>query len=262
MGDRASLSPASTPDPDGARPLAGGGGSTSPVHFHLVHGAWHEPSTFDLLRAELEGRGHATSASALPSVGTSDPDVGLYADGAAVRADLEALVDAGKEVVLVAHSYGGLATSNGVEGLGVRQREAEGKKGGVMSHVFVTAMAVEPGRSLESIRPDGDVPEWMNISPDGRFRSVAPEKAEENFMTSKAFEEPSRYAPWKNGFSVGYIFTTKDACVPYPVQQAMFSQFPAGSFTATMETGHSPFLNKPKELADNLVAAYRHAKTS
>ncbi|KAL8399813.1 hypothetical protein RB594_000288 [Gaeumannomyces avenae] len=281
MGDRASLSPASTSDPDGARPLAGGGGSTSPVHFHLVHGAWHGPSTFDLLRTELEGRGHATSASALPSVGTSDPDVGLYADGAAVRADLEALVDAGKEVVLVAHSYGGLATSNGVEGLGVRQREAEGKKGGVLSHVFVTAMAVEPGRSLESIRPDGDVPEWMNISPDGGFRSVVPEKAEEIFyqdvedkelvakaiaslrrMTSKAFEELSRYAPWKNGFSVGYIFTTKDVCVPYPVQQAMFSQFPAGSFTATMETGHSPFLNKPKELADNLVAAYRHAKSS
>ncbi|KAL8372156.1 hypothetical protein RB595_001786 [Gaeumannomyces hyphopodioides] len=275
MGDRASLSPASTPGPDGVRPLTG---STSPVHFHLVHGAWHGPFTFDLLRAELECRGYPTSVSALPSVGTSDPDVGLYADGAAVRADLEGLVDAGKEVVLVAHSYGGLATSNGVEGLGVQQRKADGKNGGVLSHVFLTAMALDPGRSLDSMQPGGDVPEWLRITPDGRFRSVVPEKAKDIFdvedkvlvaeaiaalrqMTSKAFEEPSRYAPWKNGFNVGYIFTTEDVAVPFSFQQAMFSQFPAGSFTATMETGHSPFFNEPKELADNLVAAYKHAKT-
>ncbi|KAL8372154.1 hypothetical protein RB595_001786 [Gaeumannomyces hyphopodioides] len=287
MGDRASLSPASTPGPDGVRPLTG---STSPVHFHLVHGAWHGPFTFDLLRAELECRGYPTSVSALPSVGTSDPDVGLYADGAAVRADLEGLVDAGKEVVLVAHSYGGLATSNGVEGLGVQQRKADGKNGGVLSHVFLTAMALDPGRSLDSMQPGGDVPEWLRITPDGRFRSVVPEKAKDIFVsgvlhstcpfgvhipnspvrttrpcvqwvTATAFEEPSRYAPWKNGFNVGYIFTTEDVAVPFSFQQAMFSQFPAGSFTATMETGHSPFFNEPKELADNLVAAYKHAKT-
>lgn len=135
--------------------------STSQVHFHLVHGAWHGPWTFDLLRAELEGRGYSTSVSSLPSVGTTDPEIGLYDDGAAVRADLERLVDAGKEVVLVAHSYGGLATSNGVEGLSVQQRKAAGKQGGLLSHVFVAALAFDVGGSVSSMRQDDSDPEWL-----------------------------------------------------------------------------------------------------
>lgn len=80
-------------------------------------------------------------------------------------------------------------------------------------------------------------------------------------MTTKASEDPSRYAPWKNGFNVGYIFTKKDNAVPFPLQQSMFSQFPPGSFSATMDTGHSPVFSSPKELAENLVAAYKHVNT-
>ncbi|KLU86115.1 hypothetical protein MAPG_05134 [Magnaporthiopsis poae ATCC 64411] len=253
--------------------------SASPVHFHLVHGAWHGPWTFDLLRAELEGRGYSTSVSALPSVGTTDPEIGLYDDGAAVRADLERLIDAGKEVVLVVHSYGGLATSNGVEGLSIQQRKAAGKQGGVLSHVFIAAMALDVGTSLSRMLEKDGVPEYISISADGKFGSLLPERVEETFyngvedkalvakgiaslrqMTSKAFEEPSQYAPWNNGFNVGYIFTEKDNAVPLALQQAMFSQFPPGSFNATMDTGHAPVFSKPKELADNLVAAYKHVK--
>ncbi|MEY9927478.1 hypothetical protein ABH926_002112 [Catenulispora sp. GP43] len=47
--------------------------------FVLVHGAWHRPSTFDLLRAELDALGHPSTTVNLPTAGP-DPHGGLAED--------------------------------------------------------------------------------------------------------------------------------------------------------------------------------------
>jgi pimeloyl-ACP methyl ester carboxylesterase len=71
------------------------------MHFSLVHGAYHGAWCWDLLRKELERDGHSTSAVDLPS---EDPHAGAerYAE-VVVQA-----IPQGQSVVLVGHSLGGL----------------------------------------------------------------------------------------------------------------------------------------------------------
>ncbi|KAK4233417.1 hypothetical protein C8A03DRAFT_19516 [Achaetomium macrosporum] len=231
------------------------------VTFHFVPGAFHGPWAFDLIRAELASRGfNKTSASTLPSVGNADPDVGLYADAAAV--------------VLVVHSYGGAVSSNAVEGLSVQQRTAAGRRGGIISHIFLTALALRVGQTaLDAF--GGTISADWNVTDDGKFFSssdpapifyndvqnqtlVAQAVAALRPEPVKTLQQPSRYAPWTESFNVAFIHTSLDRAINISTQNAVSSQFPAGSFMATINTGHSPFLSQPKELADNLIAAYQH----
>ncbi|KAH7024715.1 uncharacterized protein B0I36DRAFT_416281 [Microdochium trichocladiopsis] len=71
-------------------------------------GAWHGPWAFDEIRKDLSSRGLSTSAVTLPSVGTKNVNVGVAEDTAAVRAEIERLSNKGKQVIVVAHSYGGV----------------------------------------------------------------------------------------------------------------------------------------------------------
>ncbi|KAL8290923.1 hypothetical protein RB597_008948 [Gaeumannomyces tritici] len=227
---------------------------TQPVTVHFVPGAFHGPWAFDLIRAELASRGfNNTSASTLPST----------------------LVDAGQKVVLVVHSYGGAVSSNVVEGLSVQQRAAAGKPGGIITHVFLTAMALSVGQSALGVF-NGTLPPWLEVTDDGKF--YFPSTPEQIFYNDvedqelvakcvaalrpepfKIVQDASRYAPWtEDNFNVAYIHTELDQAIDISVQNSLSSQFPAGSFMATMNAGHSPFLSQPKELADNIIAAHQH----
>lgn len=70
--------------------------------FALVHGAFHGAWCWDLVRSELESRGHRTAAMDLPC---DDPEAGnaRYAEVVA-----EAIRDAGDDVIVVGHSLAGL----------------------------------------------------------------------------------------------------------------------------------------------------------
>lgn len=104
-------------------------------------GAWHGTWAFDTVRASLETLGYPTEAVALPSVGNSDSTVGVTEDAAALAAELATLTDAGKDVVMVCHSYGGVPASTAVEGYGYANRSAAGLDGGVIMLVYMTAFA-------------------------------------------------------------------------------------------------------------------------
>lgn len=68
--------------------------------FCMVHGAWHDPSCWSPLSAELRTRGHEAIAPDLPF---HDPDAG-FADR--VRPAREALQNVAGPVVVVGHSLG------------------------------------------------------------------------------------------------------------------------------------------------------------
>src|SRR5690606_23810589 len=72
----------------------------------LVHGAWHGAWCWDRLRDVLEARGRRVEVVDLPTIHSADPvDVPLAADADAVTAAIERIEG---EVVVVAHSYGGI----------------------------------------------------------------------------------------------------------------------------------------------------------
>jgi pimeloyl-ACP methyl ester carboxylesterase len=66
--------------------------------FCLLHGAWHDPSCWDLLTERLRARGHDARAPDLP---LHDP-ASSYADR--VRPAIEAVADVAEPVVVVGHS--------------------------------------------------------------------------------------------------------------------------------------------------------------
>lgn len=111
-------------------------------------GAWHGTWAFDTVRSQLETLGYPTEAVALPSVGNTNASVGVAEDAAALAAELTTLTDAGKDVVMVCHSYGGVVASVAVEGFGYKDRSAAGSSNGVIMLVYMTAFAAPAQTSL------------------------------------------------------------------------------------------------------------------
>jgi pimeloyl-ACP methyl ester carboxylesterase len=84
---------------------------TEPKNLVLVHGAWHGPWCWELLTPELEERAWTVSTVDLPST-SGDPAAGMHADARAVREHL-AKIDG--PVTLLAHSYGGIPSTEAAD---------------------------------------------------------------------------------------------------------------------------------------------------
>lgn len=86
-------------------------------HKTYQHGAYHPPSCYTRLTQKLEAAGLEIVTPRLASLGEGVVGKTLDDDVAAVQTAAEALFAAGKEVVLVAHSYGGFVAINTVNKL-------------------------------------------------------------------------------------------------------------------------------------------------
>jgi pimeloyl-ACP methyl ester carboxylesterase len=113
----------------------------------FVPGAWHPHAAFDPLLPSLHREGYATTAVSLPSVGCSPSLPSCDADNVATRNVVEGLVDLGKEVVVVSHSYGGIAINDALDGLGKKEREAQNLPGGVIRLIYVAAIVPSKGQT-------------------------------------------------------------------------------------------------------------------
>ena len=99
----------------------------------LVQGSFQLPEVYYKLADALRTSGYEVHQPSLPTL--TEPDLAtktLSDDAAAVRSEVKALVDGGKAVVVVMHSYGGLVGSEAVlKDLSFSQRQSEGLPGGV-----------------------------------------------------------------------------------------------------------------------------------
>jgi pimeloyl-ACP methyl ester carboxylesterase len=121
----------------------------------FIPGAWHTPAAFDPLLPSLHQAGYSTTAVSLPSIGVS-PGVSSFAsDVAAVRDAVEGLVDLRRDVIAVAHSYGGVLVTEALEGLGKKERGAQGLLGGVSRLIYIAA--VVPTKGLDTVASNGDI---------------------------------------------------------------------------------------------------------
>ncbi|EOD51993.1 hypothetical protein GTA08_BOTSDO12061 [Neofusicoccum parvum] len=230
-------------------------------------GAWHTPDCYDVVREQLHARGWATEGVAYPSVGAEPPTKGLADDAAAVRSAIEKLADEGKEVVLVVHSYGGLVGQNAVEGLGYKQRQAAGKKGGVIMFVYLAAFVVPKGATIKGMlggqflpwmKFDGDychaqTPEvvfYHDVDADGQKSAIS--KLQHN--SARIFTDEVTYEPWHE-IPCFYFFCEADQALPFPIQQQMAAALGADAPTFKSVGSHSPFLSQPKEVIEGLEYA-------
>jgi triacylglycerol esterase/lipase EstA (alpha/beta hydrolase family) len=113
----------------------------------IVPGAWHRPAHFQGLIDELAKVNYDAEAVTIPSVDSSPPLASWNEDAQAVRQVIMNKLDAGKDVVVLAHSFGGVAMSEAAKGLGKKDRDAQGFKGGITKLVYMCAMALPEGQT-------------------------------------------------------------------------------------------------------------------
>lgn len=148
-------------------------GSTEPV-FVLAPGAWHGPECFQLVLEKLNALGRETRTVTYPSVGAEPPTKGGFDDAAErpVRAVVEPLVNEGRQVILVGHSYGGFVISEASKGLGYKQRKADGKEGGIVLLVYLAAFVLPKGQSVLKMIGGNPLP-WMDVQVSSPLRCDA-----------------------------------------------------------------------------------------
>lgn len=224
----------------------------------LVHGAWHGSWCWDAVRSLLEARGRVVRTVDLPTVHAADKaELGMSDDAATVR-DAVAKIDG--PVVVVAHSYGGVPTTQGVAGLP-----------NVTHIVYIAAFALDAGESLLAA-VGGEPPSWWNVQgavtgagtptepAESLFYNDLPEDvAQENAarlstQATKPFGDTLTEVAWRTIPST-YVITERDAIFPVFAQEALSAR--AGSTVHRLDTSHSPFLSQPEATADIIDAAGR-----
>lgn len=212
----------------------------------LVHGAWHGPWNWEKVENELTEMGWQVRTVDLPSVvRRGGPRFGLHDDAEVIRQHI-AGIDG--PVVVVAHSYGGAAVSEGAADLP-----------NVRHIVYLTAFQLDIGESVLAAC-GGEPPEWWNIKGDivtpCRPREVfyvdlAPEDAERAIAQLKpqslaAFTETLKAAAWRTTPST-YVMCEQDHAIPLPAQEEMSAR---ATSVRRLPSSHSPFLSMPGDLAD------------
>ncbi|RAL00783.1 alpha/beta hydrolase [Aspergillus ibericus CBS 121593] len=238
---------------------------TSPT-IVFSHGAWISPKFFDDIRSRLNNLGYPTECPAHPSVGAEPPSKVLADDVASFREVLVSLADEGRDLVVVAHSYGGVVVSNAVKGLDKATRARDGKSGGIIQIVYMASFALDRGQSLLGVLggtyPDCWRVEGNYLYPDGEgnigYQDLPVEEqakwgALERHLSLAVIEGEVTNEPWADGIPCSYIICEQDLAIPPPLQEIFAAKIAGPENTYRLPTAHSPFLSAPDRLQEVLV---------
>ena len=129
----------------------------------LVPGAWHSPVHYAELAARLRRGGFPVVSLRNPSVGSNNPNAQSAAgDAASIRNNLLLpQIDAGNDIILAMHSYGGCPGATAAKGLSKQEMAAQGRKGGIIGLIFICALLTKDGESLLSKLPGQVFDTWV-----------------------------------------------------------------------------------------------------
>lgn len=223
----------------------------NPTPVVLVHGAWFEASCWDAVIDELGRLGTTAVAVELPLTG-------FDADVAVVR---QAIVAAGPNVIVAAHSYGGCIVSAAATG-----------NPDVARLFYVAAFLTEPNEHPFTILAEhqGELLEAVIVTETGVGVDAA--RAREVFFGDQPDERAAEFAAglrsmplnsgemdysgepaWKSSPST-YVLCTGDRAIPPEAQRWMAAR---ADEVVEFPTDHCPFLSRPRELAELLVSGHR-----
>jgi len=247
-------------------------------------GAWCSPDYFQLTTAILTKAEYKCLTVSLPSVGselkqTKDTDAdtappavtrgGLQTDAQAVRDVVIPQLDAGHDVVLACHSYGGVVTSEAVRGL---DRASRGPNTGAVTHlVYVAAILLDIGGKVwpEEKPPvegqfivEGEL-SWRDPNAPGTELWLAGCNEEQmNLVVSsirshawRCFADPVTYDGWRH-IPGTYVRAKKD------LMPDMISAAPEGhkfEEIVDIDADHFAFCSNPEQVADVIQKAAEKA---
>ncbi|KAF2094415.1 alpha/beta-hydrolase [Rhizodiscina lignyota] len=233
-------------------------------HIVLIHGAYHDSSTWSLLEPLLNNAGYETSALDLPSVGAEPPLTTIAPDVEYVRSVITPMVEAGKSVVVVLHSYSGIIGTTSLSGLTAEHRSAQKLPGGVTALVYLCAWMLDVGQSTvemgggrggklgpAAVRNDGK--HLWHLKPiEAFYHDIPREEAEARASklrhhSAQTLQAKVEHAAWKE-VPVTYLVCRNDVTIPAEHQWACIKQAKGKGAQVTVaecDSGHSPMLSMP-----------------
>ncbi|MDK2868351.1 MAG: hypothetical protein PWP51_2778 [Clostridiales bacterium] len=222
----------------------------------LIHGAWDTSKTWGRLIPYLESYGHHVIALDLPGRGTDGREIKDQTMDIYVNAVEKAIVALEGPVVLAGNSMGGTIISNVAERIPNKIKKL----------IYITAFMLKDGQSLNGTDGSGIIPvNWRAYSEDGltaKFvETIFVEGDRKQTINKPRIKPPVMYesidaltskvhvteANWGK-IPRYYVKCTKDIALPPPIQQQMIDAQPCHA-VYEIESGHSPQIQKPAELA-------------
>ncbi|KAI1433670.1 Alpha/beta hydrolase fold-1 [Xylaria sp. CBS 124048] len=248
-----------------------------------VPGAWCMPEIYTPTTDILAKAGYTCLTVALPGVGFEQrspedkagpkPVPGLQDDASAVREVVLSQLDAGHDVVLVCHSYGGVVGSEAVRGLDRASRgNGNGNGTGAVIHlVYIAAIIVDVGGQ---VWPGGKTPEdgnfivqgdvcWRDASAPGseRFLSCCDEAAINHIVkyvrphTFRCFADPITHTAWRH-IPGTYVVAKEDVL---PNQMALAPADHRFEEIVELEADHFAICGAPGPVAEVIQRAAEKA---
>jgi pimeloyl-ACP methyl ester carboxylesterase len=239
--------------------------------FVLVHGSWMGAWAWQRVLPLLEAGGARATAIDLPGYGQDTTPIAEITLGAYTDKVLAAVDAVPGPVLLVGHSMGGIVVS----------AAAEQRPGKLAAAVYVAAYMLPSGESVFSFSQStpefgsSRVMGYLEIDQDAGTSRIKPEGigpvfvndgSEEDVEFARAHAQVDFLAPSGTPVTVTednwgrvprtYIETLKDQAVPVAAQRRRNELLP-GADVKSLDTGHSPFLTQPQQLAEVLLSIAR-----
>ncbi|PWY64732.1 hypothetical protein BO94DRAFT_540935 [Aspergillus sclerotioniger CBS 115572] len=222
----------------------------------LTPGAWYPPHAFSPLITHLPT--YTCHTVSFPSIQAATEVKDLQPDILTIRTLVEKEADAGNDIVIVCHSWSGLPVNSALSSLSKESRQKEGKVGGVVKIIFISAFIPEVGESLIAAF-GGEAPEWyVRDEAAGTVSTSDPYSLFfHDVPDGKAWAETLRPHAWATKISPAtgppmWIFP-EDRAIPLFVQELMVEKARAKGArieTEKIKTAHSPWLVVPDQVAE------------
>ncbi|KAK0119058.1 hypothetical protein ONS96_012126 [Cadophora gregata f. sp. sojae] len=238
----------------------------------FCHGAWHSPSFFDKVISILEPQGYKCATFSFPGTGNVPAVKSLDEDIAAVRSVVLKEIDAGSDVIVSAHSWGGVPACSALDGLSKAERQRDGKPGGVAKLAFVTSFILPEETSISDVL-GGPLPVWVpdadgnlkfpdEVNKDVFYHDLPSAEADEwvsklRVQSLATFMTKTKSAAWKK-IPTSYLMCENDKPLPLELQESMIATVrkEGGEIeTERLSVSHSPHLVMPEKVAGFLRRA-------
>lgn len=241
----------------------------------LVHGAYHTTEHFGPLVKDLESHDYKCKAVQLPSSQSPDSPAATMADDiSAIRTAVMDELNRNENVLVVAHSYGGIPANSALRSLDKHSRTQNGTYPSVsyvLGLAFISSLALQEGTAPQDLGviETGDMHDrrqsdfsWIGgAGPEHYFYNDIP--ADEAKKWSALLRQQSRVAARGKtkhaayvDFPCGYLYTSNDNAFPYEAQQGLVKKLIADGarieYTEVIDAGHFPFLSMPARTSEFL----------
>ena len=255
---------------------------SNPPTLVFVPGAWHRASCYDKIIKILEEQ-HKLKCIAitLPST-TANPDATFKDDIDAAREAISSETTRGRNVVVLAHSYGGLVGSSAIKGFTqpkdavTSSSVAASSKGYVIGFILIASGFSLTGLAFMDPFLGRPPPTWrinketgfadLVVDPRQFFYHDLPDEEAQYHVSQltpqslkSLFEGGEHaYAGWMDVPAAWYIGTIEDQGLPVVAQRmnvGMAREMGCKVGHRELQTSHSPFLSQPNETVEIIVEA-------